>query len=288
MNDAISILKELGVQKIHNDTHISKEYIKAVIYENFDGLSSVLFNGFISIIEREYALDLSDLKSKGKAYFEEQNIKFPEEKKVFVIPQKNKSYGKFYFTLVVLIFLSFLYYIFVYSASTIISIDKIDDTKIQNAQKSITEAVEVESVVSDVNETNSSSEIIVTDLNATTKVKKIEVIQEELKEELKEEVSEEVSEELRTLKILPKNKVWAGYINIETNQKYQKIFRKEFALDIDKNWLLLFGAGTVKLEINGKIEKFSSRQNLRFKYVDGKFEKITVEEFKSLNKGRKW
>jgi hypothetical protein len=59
-------------------------------------------------------------------------------------------------------------------------------------------------------------------------------------------------------------------------------------LDVTKNWLLLFGSGTVKLEINGKIEKFSSVENMRFKYVDGEFTKITLEEFKSLNKGRKW
>ncbi|MCD6173045.1 MAG: hypothetical protein J7J96_04540, partial [Sulfurimonas sp.] len=241
MGDSISVLKEIGVQKIHNDTHISKEYVQAIVYEAFDEVSSVQFNGFISILEREYDLDLSDLKSKGKAYFEEQNSKSQEEKKVFVIPQKKKSYGVLYFTLVVLVFLSFLYYVFVYSASTIITIDKIDDTKIQNAQKSIIDTVEVKSVVSDINETNSSSEIIVADLNTTTKDENIEL------EVIQEELEEEVLEELRTLKILPKNKVWAGYINIETNQKYQKIFRKEFALDIDKNWLLLFGAGTVKL-----------------------------------------
>ena len=171
MGDSISVLKELGVQKIHNDTHISKEYVQAIVYEAFDEVSSVQFNGFISILEREYDLDLSDLKSKGKAHFEEQNSKSKEEKKVFVIPQKKKSYGALYFTLVVLVFLSFLYYIFVYSASTIITLDKIDDTKIQNVQKSIIETVEVNSVVSDVNETNSSSEIIVADLNTTIKMK---------------------------------------------------------------------------------------------------------------------
>ncbi len=286
MSDSISILKELGAQRIHKETHITKEYVQSIIHENFDGMSSVQFVGFISILEREYSLDLSDLKSKGKAYFEEQDSQSSSEKKVFVVPKKKKSYGALYFTLVVLIFLSFLYYIFVYSASTIITLDKIDDTKIQNVQKSIIDTSEVKSVVVDVNETNSSSEIIVADLNISIKDENIEL--EVIQEELEEEATEKVIEEVKTLKILPKNKIWAGYINIKTNQKYQKIFRKEFAFDIDKNWLLLFGAGTVKLEINGKIEKFTSRQNLRFKYVDGKFEKITVEEFKSLNKGRKW
>lgn len=270
MSEAIDTLKELGAQKIHKDTHITKEYVQAILHQSFEGINSVQFIGFISILEREYNIDLSELKAKGVAYFEEQNSNSTEIKKIFVIPKKKKSYGALYFTLSILIFLSFLYYIFVYSASTITTFDKIDDTKIQNVQKSIIDTIEVKSAISDVNETNSSTQKIAADLNTTIKVEK------------------EVSEELKTLKILPKNKVWAGYINIKTNQKYQKIFRKEFALDTDKNWLLLFGAGTIKLEVNGKVEKFSSKENLRFKYVDGKFEKITVEEFKSLNKGRKW
>ena len=106
--------------------------------------------------------------------------------------------------------------------------------------------------------------------------------------ELKPETVEKVAEVLKTLKILPKNKIWGGYINIKTNQKKDRTFRKEFALDTDKDWLLLFGPGTVRLEVNGKEEKFSSRQNMRFKYVRGDFKKITLTEFKSLNKGRKW
>jgi len=90
------------------------------------------------------------------------------------------------------------------------------------------------------------------------------------------------------LKIVPKNKVWAGYIEIETNKKHQKIFTEEFAIDTTKNWILLFGAGTVKLEVNGELKTFVSKRNIRLKYLDGELTKITVEEFKSLNKGNKW
>ena len=73
-----------------------------------------------------------------------------------------------------------------------------------------------------------------------------------------------------------------------TNKHYQNVYRKEVVLDTDKNWLLLFGSGSIKLNVNGEIKKFSSKENMRFKYVDGVLEKITVEEFQALNKGRKW
>ncbi len=274
MSESLNILKELGAQKIHKETHITKEYVQSIIHENFDGLSSVQFTGFISILEREYKIDLSDLKAKGEEYFQEENAKSEEQKKVFVVTKRKKSYVGVYIGLVAVIFLSFLYYILIYMAApSSSSAEKIDDTKIQNAQKSISEIIEVKDVISDVNETNNSvNEIIVVDENTTKK----------------DEVKVEVVQEDRTLKLVPKNKIWAGYINIKTNQKYQNVFRETFTFDTTKDWLLLFGAGNVKLEINGEIKKFSSKQNLRFKYVDGELIKITIEEFKGLNKGRKW
>jgi len=66
------------------------------------------------------------------------------------------------------------------------------------------------------------------------------------------------------------------------------IFKKEKIIDATKNWLLLFGAGTVKLEVNGELKTFVSKRNIRLKYKDGELSKISVKEFKSLNKGRKW
>ncbi len=279
MSESLNILKELGAQKIHKETHITKEYIQAIIHETFDGMNSVQFIGFISILEREYKIDLSDLKAKGEEYFNEENAKSTEVKKVFVVPTKKKSYVALYISLVILIFLSFVYYIFIYLASTTtLNIETIDNTKIENAQKSITQTIEDKVNIVDVNETNSSATKITSDINTTKK---------EIAAEVKI-LKEEVVKEKNTLKLIPKNKIWAGYINIKTNQKYQNVFKKIFVFDAKKDWLLLFGAGTVKLEVNGKIKKFSSRENLRFKYVDGKLTKIKVKEFKSLNKGRKW
>ncbi|MDF1875441.1 membrane-bound lytic murein transglycosylase MltF [Sulfurimonas sp. SAG-AH-194-I05] len=90
------------------------------------------------------------------------------------------------------------------------------------------------------------------------------------------------------LKVLPKNKVWVGYININTKKKYQKIAVNDLDIDPEKDWLLLFGGGNITLEVNHEIEKYSSSKNMRFKYVDGKLTKITLAEFKSLNDGKKW
>ncbi|MFK5938527.1 MAG: membrane-bound lytic murein transglycosylase MltF [Sulfurimonas sp.] len=90
------------------------------------------------------------------------------------------------------------------------------------------------------------------------------------------------------LKVIIKRKLWVGYINIDTKKKHQTVTKKTLTIDQNKDWLLLFGPGHITLEINHEIKKYSSSKNMRFKYVNGKFKKISVAEFKYLNRGKKW
>ena len=84
-------------------------------------------------------------------------------------------------------------------------------------------------------------------------------------------------------------KVWMGYINIKTKKKSQRVIGKNLNIDPNQDWLLLFSPGKIILEVNHEIKKFSSkRYNMRFKYVNGKFTKIDIIEFKKLNNGKKW
>ena len=286
MEESLKILKEIGAQQIHKDTHISKEYVQAIIHASFEGLHPVQLSGFISILEREYGVDLSELKRRVK-----EQLKTAEEssdKKVFVSPVKQQNNSFIYIILLIAVFLAAGYYSFVYLSSMATTEVSIDNSSIESAQKSIEiiEKLEDEEVVEEANVTE-VLEII--EEASQEEVNSIKAEAEKLAEVTPElEPVEEAAEVIKTLKILPKNKIWAGYINIETNQKYQKIFKDDFSIDTSKNWLLLFGSGTVYLEVNGEKKKYSSNQNMRFKYVDGIFTKITVTEFKELNKGRKW
>lgn len=269
MSNGVKTLREIGAQRIHNETHISRIYAQAIIHESFDGLQSVQLIGFLSILEREYNVDLSDLRAKAKIHFEEEKAKIETDEKIFVSLNPKTSYTKIYVALGFVLFLSFIY---INSATDEMEVS--EDSNINDVVKIIEKAPGInENVVllKDNNETNTSDRAA------------------PVKEEVVAEVIEQNSTVVfRSLKILPKRKVWAGYIDIETNKKFQKIFRKEFVLDISKNWLLLLGPGTVYLEVNGEKRKFSSKRNMRFKYNDGVFTKITVNEFKSLNKGRRW
>lgn len=283
MSDGLKVLRDIGAQTIHNETHISREYVQAIIHETFDGLQSVQFMGFVSILERDYKVDLSELKAKAKIHFQDENEKLEKSEQIFVSPTKKTSYTKIYMFLGIVLFLSFMYV-----SSIAPELGQLNDIKIEKEVKDsgilpmLEEKVLVVEKIGS-NETNTSIAGVVEE-----KIPEVTDANTTLKELATTIMLEESTSEGRSLKILPKRKIWAGYINIETNQKYQKVFREEFALDVTKDWLLLFGTGTVKLEVNGENVKFSSDQNMRFKYINGVFTKITVTEFKSLNKGRKW
>jgi len=105
----LNVLRELGAQKISEDTHIAVCYIQSIIHESFDGLTKIQFLGFISILEREYKEDLTALKIKGLEYFSEEENKESFDGKVFVIPQKKANYAGLYILIVLTIFTLAIY-----------------------------------------------------------------------------------------------------------------------------------------------------------------------------------
>ena len=128
-------------------------------------------------------------------------------------------------------------------------------------------------------------------------IQKREVKAEKLREEQAKIAAEKAAEKARIreanrgkvgLKLLPVKRKWVGYINMKTKKKYQTFATKELVIDANQDWLLLFGGGSITLEVNHELQKFKSHKNMRFKYEDGKLTKIDVEEFKSLNNGNKW
>ena len=87
MSEALERLQKLGAQKIYEDTHIPIKHVQAILHESFEGFSKVQFLGFISILEKEYSLELQELHEKGAEYFVEKNIS-TEGDSLFISQQK--------------------------------------------------------------------------------------------------------------------------------------------------------------------------------------------------------
>ncbi|WP_457749835.1 hypothetical protein [Sulfurimonas sp.] len=270
-NDGLEKLKEIGAQKIYEDTHIPVIHIQALLHESFDGLTKIHFIGFISILQREYNIDLSALKSTGTAYYDENGpVETTTEDGIFIAPKKRKNFTLFYILLVMIIFLIALYYSVEYANSSTHNNLRVDNTTINNAKKNIN------TIMLDVNTTQKENNQTVMDKNITKqKIESTPVIQK------KKAVQ-------KSLKVIARSKVWMGYIDVKTNKKYQKTFQGEFDLDSSKEWLLVFGHGYVTIIIDAQEKKFNSKKTLRLLYKDGKVTQLSFDEFKKLNRGSAW
>jgi len=264
MSDMLNKLKDIGAQKIYEDTHIPVGHVQAIIYESFDDLTRVQYMGFISILEREYNLDLSDVKSNAMSYFDEKLEALPlADDGIFVVPSKTKSLTFIYIIIALLIFIAALYYTTDFANKTN------NEPKIEEVvlQKQINKIEEIPAAL-DINKTQQEQ-------NTTKIEEKIPAVAE-------------VAVATQPIKILPRSRVWLGYIDVQTNKKYQKTFSTELDLNPDKEWLLIFGHGYIDIMLNGEKIKFSSKNTLRLLYKDASLKKITAQEFKKINRGRKW
>ena len=302
MSSGIDKLKKIGIQKIHENTHISRVHVEAILQENFEDMhNKVQLGGFLSILEREYNVDLSDLKLKVKNHFEDiGKYTQPQTSKtnLFLVDSRKKRLTFFYIILGIIIFVLFAY------LSTNIAqeemLPKDENTKVETTiqNSALPSVVENNLTVADENITSlEKNETKVEEIEEVIKEKVEEKVKEVIKEEkIKEEVKEvsqkKVTLEQETkgtfLQIIPKSKVWIGYIDLDSGKKYQNVSSSQLSLDSTKNWLLTFGHGHLDIEVNGKLQKYETVKNLRFIYKNRELKELSLDEFKELNSGKLW
>jgi hypothetical protein len=269
MNESIEKLQNIGVEKIYKDTHIPREFIQPLLEGDFTKFTKLQFLGFITILEREYDLDLESLKEQGLTYFKEKEEQGHKEVNtdLFLSPKQQKNFVPY-----ILIFVAFILLLGAYFSFN--SISNEDDTLLVEEVAPVSIVQENKKLIQEINTTKTQ------ELNQT---QEIATQQEEKKPEAPKDEAVATSFVIKPLK-----RLWMGYIDVSNFKHYQKTFSTELALDPKKEWLLTLGHGYFNAVINGKEEKFRSSKNLKFHYKDGVLKKVSREEFKKLNRGRTW
>ncbi|ABB45181.1 hypothetical protein Suden_1907 [Sulfurimonas denitrificans DSM 1251] len=310
MSSGIDKLKKIGIQKIHENTHISRLHVEAILQENFEDMhNKVQLGGFLSILEREYNVDLSDLKIKVKNHFEDiakYSQLEPSKTNLFLADRRKNKLTFFYIALGITLFVLFAYLSTDITQEELLSKEESSKIEPTAQNKALPTLVENNLSVTDKNSTSfDKNESKVEEIEEVIKEKTQEPIKEttqqkpqetikkeEIKEEIKEvsqaKVAPEQESKGKSLKIIPKSKVWIGYIDLSSGKKYQKVSSEELSLDSTKDWLLAFGHGHLDIESNGKLQKYETVKNLRFVYKNAEIRELNVDEFKELNSGNIW
>lgn len=292
MQDGLEKLKSIGIDKIYLKTHIAKKFIQDILDEKLCSMSYVQLNGFVSILEREYDINLDFLRERSKDVCKNTQIDY-KKREVPVrssIKNDSKGYGFFYKLLIFATIIAIFFYIGIHNNNSLDEampshdvIQSAKDTLELNNPPTIQESKITQSPLLDQNEsleetitTNNelNQSIVDGDLNSTA------TDTESIKSE---ESRSSVKEENKSLVIEPKEEIWLGITDLQTHKKSQKLFNSKLELDANNDYLLHFGHSKLSIGIGTNIKDYNSKSGIRFYLKDGVLQEISSEEFIKLS-----
>ena len=290
-------LHEIGIQKIHIDTHITLMHINAILNEDFAVINRVQFLGFLSILEREYDIDLSDIRVDGEEFYKQQKDSTSDDNNsVFITTGNNKTFKVLYISIGLILFLTAVLFTINYQFDSKSKDVSVDNRVINEVKKSIIDEKpkKKDEFIPPIIKPKPQIKIEEQPKKRVLEAKKTTIQEEPVSAKIKKEktkpkkILKKVVEPIKPLVVFPKRKLWIGYIDVVKNKKYQKIIKKPLTLDGNKKWLLFLGHGNVNIEVNGKLKEYKTKDSLRFAYKNGKIKRVTLGEFKKINRGNRW
>jgi len=304
-------LQELGSKKIVADTHIPLAHLEMILKKDFSQFKKPQFFGFLSIIEREYKIDLSSLKQEylfelaGEEISQEDNFDLAETRsKVYgkgksLLENRNVLYGAGAGVVALLLFV--LISSIDFSSSNEEKIE-INNTAIDKAKKNLNiEPVHVANVEemlqnNDVEsaEFGQDEKAAKSEKSKTVEAEKPAVKKAPAKKVASKKISraEPVSGSEPTMalyfRIVPKGRLWLGIINAETHRRRVETISKPLILDAEKEWLIVTGYGHLDMDCGDTTYKYREDKKLLFLYENGICQIIDKEEFKARNRGKLW
>jgi len=102
--NGIEYLKKIGIKEVSNKTFIHEEELKKFLDSDFTGINKTKAMGFIQILEREFRIDLSDLKSQYIDYLNENSEEIKPVKQSLMMEEvQNEERKKGFFSFLFLI-----------------------------------------------------------------------------------------------------------------------------------------------------------------------------------------
>lgn len=270
MNDTLKKLHAIGIDEIHSLTHISIHSLSAILEERFSDISHIQYTGFLSLIEPEVKFDLTELRDSYTAYQEETGQNNNNRALFVASPVEEKSNK----ALIIFIIAAILGLLFVYTMpedtqdETKILETKLENSAIEDAAKNLSSKVNVKTPITDT--ITEVGENIAT-FNASQAIK-----------------DENTSKNTHPFVMYPKEALWVGIIDMDTEEQRDTITSAPYVLDENANLLISLGHGMVRIELNSDVTDLSDNGRIRYLYKNGKLNRISLERFKELNKGKSW
>lgn len=261
-------LLELGTEKIHERTHISRDKIELVMTKSFAQIGKVQFMGYISILEREYGIDLSDIRREYTDFYEDHSASIlPKHSVILQASSDTKSKWMIAGAVAILLLMGAGYFMQ----------SKMSAMPSEEVMKLTTQAVEVVEV---------NQELNVSDVNVTAEMNATVQPLNEINSTVTSLSKPIVSGQQITIK--PAYKVWYGMIDLSSGGRTQNITSEPIVIDTTKNWLIFMGHGRIEIDAGGEKTVLKEQETVRFLCEKGTLKQISRTEFMERNGGKNW
>lgn len=301
-----NIIEKYGLDEINKKTRISKHNLERLLKKEYSSFSKPRALGFISILEREYKEDLTEIKIEIHKWFEDN--KRDEKETLSTIPSLDEKKSSRYWIAIIPIItvIIFGFYLYRNEFSNIklaheksitvenrqIVIDNKNDEKAESPQ--ITKKLKSEE--SEKNSSVKTPVVQLNNLNVASDDKNISSIEKE--EDIKSKNIIKKQDENKSISpyvpaenivIYPNRKMWIGIVNLKNKKRSSRMISKTFVIEPDAERLLITGHGFFSIsDVAGTNLKFNGSKKHYFLLKKDVIKEIDLKEFKRLNGGRVW
>lgn len=291
-------LKQIGVEKIKEDTKLDSIRIRDILEKRFDRFNYVRARGFINILQKQYKLDLSEWMIEYCQHLpkdDEENERKQQEaynrslkrKKVYVLS-----------ILIVFCLICFVVLRFWYEAQVSPQVEKpLQKQEYDFVQPALQPHKSVENPqihnqdqnIKIQNEAQSQSKEI--QPSSDSKVSNMVMVQKPDKPTSEYGISVFEDDSIRegnTLDFSFQKPIWIGMIDLVTKNRLAQT-KENFTFDLDKDLMFYIAYGTFDLTLDENVKEFRTYKPIFLIYTkDGGLRQLTKEEFVLLNGGIVW
>ncbi len=293
MHNGLEFLRTLDINEVQSKTHISMSSLEAILSKSYDKLERIHFSGFISILEREYQIDLSDLRTEYAELNPQDFLAQPTQVNPIVNERSEKKSQKGWLVLSVLVIGAVLAFLFMddymLKGQKFPIGNEINNSQIEEVKEKIQNTATIKPYLVEQDTPPVSKEPVAIEIVPVVQESNgIEIIQTQPileNETLAETTSGSYNDQVT---IIPRAKVWIGMIELPSMKKTNIVSAKELTIDDTKDWLIAFGHGEIDIQKDSELLKFKGGKPIYFIYEYGTLREIDKAEFKEHNQGKLW
>jgi len=192
------LIESEGLEVVSEKTNISADNLKKLVNLDFEGLNRVKALGFLSILRREYGIEVDTIEESIKSYFVEHTPNDSEP--ILVSMDKVDNSSGFFKWIIVFTILGGVWYLY-----SIGKLDKLLTKSTNNQETNLTDTEELKSNANNVSEDNAQKSVIIKKEDNETKVEINTASITISNEEIKEQNSTDSNNSLKLVVEIPKN-----------------------------------------------------------------------------------